>query len=216
MSSDLLSDIAVNFFSRAKWTPSTIDFKNARSFPKTWILLYERAVIVTAMESKLDEKDLAILTIVQGNCRLTARQIAAKIRSPITTVFAKIKRMENLGIIKEYRAIIDSQKFNINTTAFIFASVSYGKGNKEKLISQKGIAEDVAKFPEVQEVHIITGDWDLLIKLKAENVNAVGKFVIDRLRLVEGIEKTLTCMVFETCKETTEIPIEIRSQRISA
>lgn len=48
---------------------------------------------------------------------------------------------------------------------------------------------------------------DLLIKLKAENVDTIGKFIIDRLRLVKGIEKTLTCMVFETCKETTEIPI---------
>jgi DNA-binding Lrp family transcriptional regulator len=56
-------------------------------------------------------------------------------------------------------------------------------------------------------VHIITGDWDLLIKLKGENVDTIGKFIIDKLRLVKGIEKTLTCMVFETCKETTEIPI---------
>jgi DNA-binding Lrp family transcriptional regulator len=59
-------------------------------------------------------------------------------------------------------------------------------------------------------VHIITGDWDLLIKLKGKDVDTVGKIVIDKLRRVRGIEKTLTCMVFETCKETTELPIEIR------
>ena len=52
-----------------------------------------------------------------------------------------------------------------------------------------------------------TGDWGLLIKVKAENVEAIGKFVIDKLRLVKGIEKTLTCVVFETEKETTEIPL---------
>ena len=56
-------------------------------------------------------------------------------------------------------------------------------------------------------MHIITGDWDLLIKVKAKNVEAIGKFVIDKLRLVKGIEKTLTCVVFETEKETTEIPL---------
>jgi len=162
------------------------------------------------MGFKLDEKDLAILAFIQRNCKLTARQIARKIGSPITTVFAKIKRMEKLGVIKEYKAILDSQKLNCSTTAFILASVSYRTKDNEQLFSQRDVAKDIAKFPEVQEVHIITGDWDLLVKLKAENVDAVGIFVIDKLRLVKGIEKTLTCMVFETRKETTEIPLETR------
>jgi DNA-binding Lrp family transcriptional regulator len=164
------------------------------------------------MEQKLDEKDLAILSVIQSDCKLTAREIARKIDSPITTVFAKIKRMEEMGIIKNYRAILNAQKLNSGTTAFILASVSYRTKNDSTLISQREIAKEIAKFPEVQEVHIITGDWDLLIKLKAENVDVIGKFVIDRLRLVRGIEKTLTCMVFETCKETTEIPISLRKK----
>jgi len=164
------------------------------------------------MEPKLDEKDLAILSLIQSNCRLTAREVARKIDSPITTVFAKIKRMEEIGVIKEYKAILDSQKLNSGTTAFILASVSYGTKNNATLFSQRDIAKEIAKFPEVQEVHIVTGDWDLLIKLKAESVDVVGKFVIDKLRIVKGIEKTLTCMVFETCKETTEIPIETRKK----
>ncbi|MGC8895804.1 MAG: Lrp/AsnC family transcriptional regulator [Candidatus Bathyarchaeia archaeon] len=164
------------------------------------------------MEQKLDEKDLAILSLIQSDCKLTAREIARKIDSPITTVFAKIKRMEEMGIIKSYRAILNAQKLNSGTTAFILASVSYRTKDNATLISQREIANEIAKFPEVQEVHIITGDWDLLIKLKAENVDVIGKFVIDRLRLVRGIEKTLTCMVFETCKETTEIPIVLRKK----
>lgn len=54
-------------------------------------------------------------------------------------------------------------------------------------------------------MHIITGDWDILIKVKAEDVDAVGNFVIDKLRLVKGIEKTLTCMIFHTEKESTAV-----------
>jgi len=164
------------------------------------------------MTAKLDNKDLAILDLMQGDCRLTAREIARTIDSPITTVFAKTKRMEELGIIREYRAILDSQKLNRGTTAFVLASVSYRVKDSAAPISQRDIAGEIARFPEVQEVHIVTGDWDLLIKLKAENVDAVGKFVIDKLRLVKGIDKTLTCMVFETCKETTEIPIEAKAE----
>jgi DNA-binding Lrp family transcriptional regulator len=146
-------------------------------------------VIITIMKFKLDDKDLAILNLVQKNCKMTAREIAKTIDSPVTTVFAKIKRMEKLGVIKGYRAVLDSKKLNKGTTAFILASVSYGvkKGGQQ---SQRKIAKEIAIFPEVQEVA------------------SIGKFVIDKLRLVDGIEKTLTCMVFETEKETTNISLE--------
>ncbi|KON34533.1 MAG: AsnC family transcriptional regulator [miscellaneous Crenarchaeota group-6 archaeon AD8-1] len=156
------------------------------------------------MFNKLDEKDLAILELIQKNSKLTARQIAQKIKSPITTVFAKIRRMEGQNIIREYRAILAPEKLASGTTAFIFASVSYRTKNSG-MISQRIVAKKIASFLEVQEVHIITGDWDLLIKLRAEAVDNVGNFVVDKLRLIDGLEKTLTCMVFETIKETTNI-----------
>jgi len=162
------------------------------------------------MSSKLDEKDAAILQLIQENSKLTANQIAKRTNTPITTVFAKIRRMEELGIIKQYRAILSPEKLNLGTSAFILASVSYTKKTDGTPISQREVAEEIALFPEVQEVHIITGDWDLLVKLRAENVDAVGRFVVDKLRLIEGLEKTLTCMVFETVKETTSLPQPLR------
>jgi len=164
-------------------------------------------VIITIMEAKIDEKDLNILNLLQKNCRMTAKDVAQTIDSPVTTVFAKIKRMEELGIIKDYKAVLDAQKLNRGTTAFILASVSY-RLKEGAALSQRKIAKEISKLSEVQEVHIITGDWDLLIKVKEKDVGAIGKFVIDKLRMVEGIEKTLTCMVFETEKETTDIVLE--------
>ena len=158
------------------------------------------------MRELLDKKDIQILRIIQRNSKITTREIARQLNIPVTTVFTRIKKLEQKGIIKEYRAILNEKKLGKSTTAFILASFSYRTQNKE-LLSQRELAREIAKFPEVQEVHIITGDWDLLIKVKAENVEAIGKFVIDKLRLVKGIEKTLTCVVFETEKETTEIPL---------
>jgi Lrp/AsnC family leucine-responsive transcriptional regulator len=164
-------------------------------------------VIITIMELKVDKKDLNILNLLQKNCRMTAKDVAKTIDSPVTTVFAKIKRMEKLGIIKDYKAVLDAQKLNRGTTAFILASVSY-RLKEGAALSQRKIVKEIAKLPEVQEAHIITGDWDILIKVKEKDVGAIGKFVIDKLRMVEGIEKTLTCMVFETEKETTDIVLE--------
>jgi Lrp/AsnC family leucine-responsive transcriptional regulator len=162
------------------------------------------------MSVKLDEKDTAILALIQENSKLTAKQIAKKISAPMTTIFAKTKRMEELGVIREYRAIVAPEKLGSGTAAFILASVSYRAKADDIPISQRIVAEEIAKFAEVQEVHIITGDWDLLIKLRAESVESIGKFVVDKLRLIKGLEKTLTCMVFETVKETTKIALTLK------
>ncbi len=164
------------------------------------------------MLAKLDEKDLAILAMIQADGKLTAKQIAKKTGVPLTTVFAKTKRWEEQGIIAMYRAILSPEKLSSGTAAFILASVSYRAKADDSPVSQRAVAEEIAKFAEVQEVHIITGDWDLLVKLRAENVEEIGKFVVDKLRLISGLEKTLTCMVFETVKETTELALPLHKK----
>jgi Lrp/AsnC family leucine-responsive transcriptional regulator len=153
----------------------------------------------------LDKRDTEILKLLQRNCRMTAKEIAKKIGSPITTVYAKIKRMEELGVIKQYKAILDSKKLDKGAAAFILTSFVYRPGGRERPLSQRDVAKQIAAFPEVQEVHIVTGGWDILIKVKADHVDTLGKFVMDKLRIVEGIENTLSCIVYETVKETTDI-----------
>lgn len=74
-------------------------------------------------------------------------------------------------------------------------------------MSQRKVAREIAGFSEVQEVNIISGEWDILTKVKAKDVDSVGKFVVDKLRLIRGIEKTLTCFIFESEKESTAIPL---------
>jgi Lrp/AsnC family leucine-responsive transcriptional regulator len=156
---------------------------------------------------RLDNKDLQILRLLQEDCKLSTRELASKVGSPVTTVYAKMRRMEDLGLIKGYKAVLNGSKLGIGTTAFVFTSVAYRQVDKETLLSQREIAKEVSKFAEVQEVHIIAGDWDLLIKIKAEDVEAVGRFVVDKLRTVKGIEKTLTCVAFDTIREGLSIPI---------
>jgi Lrp/AsnC family leucine-responsive transcriptional regulator len=153
----------------------------------------------------LDKRDVKILKLLQKNCKMTAREIAKNIGSPITTVYAKIKRMEQLGIIKQYKAILDSKQLDKGTTAFILVSFAYRPGGREKPLSQRDVARQIVAFPEVQEVHIITGGWDILIKVKADHVDTLGKLVMDKLRMVEGVENTLSCIVYETVKETTDV-----------
>ena len=154
---------------------------------------------------QIDKRDVEILKLLQNDCKMTAKEIAKKIGSPITTVYSKIKRMEELGIIKHYKAILDSKKLDKGTTAFILVSFAYRPGSREKPLSQRDVAKQIAAFSEVQEVHIITGSWDILIKVRADHVDTLGKLVMDKLRTIEGVENTLSCVVYETLKETTDI-----------
>jgi len=156
------------------------------------------------MTTNLDSNDLQILRMIQENCRLTSREIADKIDSPVTTVFAKIKRFEKLGLVNGYHAVLEANKLGAGTTAFIFVSFAH-KG--DRALSHRKVAKEIARFPEVQEAHIVSGQWDFLIKVKVKDVDAVGKFVVDELRLLRGIEKTQTSFVFETQKESTAIPL---------
>lgn len=109
-------------------------------------------------------------------------------------------------MVKGYHAVLDAVKLNVGTIAFISVSFAY-RSEQEKFLSQRKVAKQIADFPEVQEVHIVSGDWDILVKVRAKDVESVGKFVVDKLRLVKGIDKTLTCFVFETQKESTAIAL---------
>src|SRR3989344_7117423 len=112
----------------------------------------------------LDKHDIEVLRLLQDNCRLSAREIAKKTGILTTTVYAKIRRMEELGVIKKYNAVLDGKKLGKKETAFLLISFSY-RSSGEKILSQREIANKIAAFPETQEVHIITGEWDILVKV---------------------------------------------------
>ena len=151
---------------------------------------------------KLDKKDIQILKILQQNSKISLKELSRKVSLPVTTVFNRIRKFEQNGLIKDYRAIIDPKKVGFDVTAFIL--VAYDVSSKR---SQREVARDISKLPFVQEVHIITGEWDMLLKVRGRNSEEIGKFVLDKLREIEGVLKTVTIVVFETAKETTELPL---------
>ena len=150
----------------------------------------------------LDDKDLRILDVLQKQGRITLRELARKVGSPVTTVHSRVKRLEKAGIIRAYRAVLSPEKLGLKTLAFVLVSFSGESG-----VSQREVARKIADLPEVQEVHIITGTWDILVKVRVSDVEDLGRFVIDKIRAIPGVEKTLTCVVLDTLKETMSINV---------
>jgi DNA-binding Lrp family transcriptional regulator len=144
----------------------------------------------------LDEKDRIILSQLKENSRQTTKTIAFKVKIPRVTVHDRIKKMVELGIIKSFCTIPDYQKIGLPSIVFIFVSF-----RSDKKISQRELANRIAKLKGVFEVHIISGEYDLLIKVRGTSLEDIGKLVVDKLRELDGVDKTLTCACFETVKE---------------
>ena len=80
--------------------------------------------LITAKRMSGDEKDLEILRILQEDAKTPVREIGRRIEAPITTVYSRIKRLEDSGVIEGYKPVLDSEKLGKPTTAFILASFS--------------------------------------------------------------------------------------------
>lgn len=145
----------------------------------------------------LDEKDRRILQALRENAKDTTKAIAEKTGIPRTTVHDRISKMEERGVIEQYTVIPDYEAIGEPTTAFVFLSYDSREG-----VPQEDVAEALTEMEGVYEVHMISGDWDLLAKVRGESVEAIGDLVIQRLRRLGGVGKTLTCTVFRTWKES--------------
>lgn len=144
----------------------------------------------------LDEKDLAILRELRDNAKKTTKEISERTGIPRTTVHDRIGKMEASGTIRKYTLIPNYDRLGQNTTAFVFISHEQSQG-----VSQAELAKKIAEIPGVYDVHLISGDWDLLVQVRGKDVEAIGKMVLERLRPLPGVGKTLTSTVFQTIKE---------------
>ncbi|MEM2388548.1 MAG: Lrp/AsnC ligand binding domain-containing protein, partial [Candidatus Thermoplasmatota archaeon] len=63
------------------------------------------------------------------------------------------------------------------------------------------LAREIARIENVYEVYIISGEWDLLLKVRGKDMEEIGKLILDKIRAIEGVGKTVTCTCFSVVKE---------------
>ncbi len=144
----------------------------------------------------LDDKDRAILTELQKDARRSTKAIAKDLNIPRATVHERIKRMMDKGIIKGFTVVPDYSQLGEPVTAFIL--ISFLPNND---VSQRELAAKIAALDGVQEVHLISGEHDILIKVRGRSMEGIGSLVIDKLRMIPGVGKTLTVASFASIKE---------------
>jgi len=131
---------------------------------------------------KIDKVDLQILRTLQGNARLTLKELAAQVSLSSTPVFERLKRLENEGYIKKYIAILDAEK--LNQGFVVFCNVKLSRINQEIATEFTRIIQDI---PEVTECYNISGSFDYLLKIHAPNMKYYQEFILNVLGSIESL-----------------------------
>ena len=144
----------------------------------------------------IDDKDSRIIAELVVDSRRSTAEIARATGIPRVTVHDRIQKLVDGGVIRRFTAVLDHAKLGFPLTAYIL--VSY-ESNPE--LSQKDVAKRMTKVMGVNEVHIITGQWDYLIKVRSRSMAEIGDLIVERLRRIPGVGGTVTCVSFWSFKE---------------
>jgi DNA-binding Lrp family transcriptional regulator len=152
---------------------------------------------VPAMSPLLDEKDLAILKLLQHNARITVREISDEIHLSTTPVHERIKRMEDAGVIKQYATLLDHSK--VKKGLMVICYVSLRQHNKT---AGAKFIKAIMEMNEVMECYNISGDFDFMLKVLVENMDAYYDFHVNRLSEAENIGNVQSVFVMGIVKQT--------------
>ncbi|MAG20000.1 AsnC family transcriptional regulator [archaeon] len=141
----------------------------------------------------LDKKDAMVLKLLKDDAKLSIKEISKKTLLPITTIHNRIKKLEKKGIIRNYTINLDDKKLG-TISAFVSVSMDY-KTLRSDGSDENSLLKKIRSHDSVESVCMLTGDVDMLVKVRVENVNELDKFVIDFLRKLDGIERTNTMVI---------------------
>lgn len=148
----------------------------------------------------LDSKDLEILRLLQENARITVKEISAKIHLSTTPIHERIKRMEEVGVIKQYATLVDYAKVKKGLMVICYVSLKqHSKNAGDKFI------KTINDLQEVIECYNISGEFDFMLKVVAEDMNAYYDFHVNRLSQIENIGNVQSVFVMGIIKQTHRV-----------
>ncbi len=140
---------------------------------------------------ELDEKDWKIIETLRQDSRQPVREIAKKTKIRPSTIHQRIQSLLKEKAIEKFTVKLNNKLVGENFIVFMLV-----KGSTTEYIDSKFL-NDI----HVKEVFGITGEYDMLVKLKFENVEEFNKFVIDFRKNKKEIQSTLTMVVTANLKE---------------
>lgn len=133
----------------------------------------------------VDRVDLAILELLAGDARMSGRRLAREVGMSAPAVADRLARLERTGVIRGYRAEVDRGALGFPLIVYVGAVAVQGA-------DQQAVVRRLRTMPEVEDVHIVTGPKDLLIRLRVRDHQHLRECLFDGIWNVTGIERTET------------------------
>lgn len=147
--------------------------------------------------SSIDDKDLAILSLLQRNAKMTVKEIADLVHLSTTPVHERIKRMEQTGVIKQYATLVDYAKVKKGLMVICYVSLrQHDKKEGAKFIQR------IQEMNEVIECYNISGEFDFMLKVVAADMDDYYDFHVNKLSQAENIGHVQSVFVMGIIKQT--------------
>ncbi len=147
----------------------------------------------------LDETDREILRALQADARKPFSEIAREIEMSSATVHDRVNRMEDAGVIRGYHADIDPKAAGLGTSAVVGLRVEQGR--------EQDALDRLADIDGVQEIHLTTGEWDIVLRVYAEDTDTLRDLMFEEIADVDGFARSQTMVVLATEYESHELPL---------
>ena len=141
--------------------------------------------IGTAPAPSLDEHDVAILGLLVRDARLSQRAVAREVGMSAPAVADRIARLERTGVIRGYRADVDRSLLGYALVVYVGVVAVQGG-------DQPALVRALRELGEVEDVQVVTGPKDLLVRLRLRDHEHLKTVLFDRIWSLPGVDRTET------------------------
>jgi Lrp/AsnC family transcriptional regulator, leucine-responsive regulatory protein len=147
-----------------------------------------------------DEIDKKLLLFLQEDSKQTTKELSYKLGLSVTAVYERIRKMENIGVISKYVAILDRQKINRNF--IVLCHVKLTQHKKEYVLQ---FEKEIMNLQEVTECFHVSGDYDYILKIGVKDMEDYRNFMLSKLTTLQHIASTHSSFMISEVKNTTAI-----------
>lgn len=152
---------------------------------------------------ELDRVDLKILDVLQREGRISITELAERISLSATPCSERVKRLEREGVITGYHARVNPAALGKNLLVFLEIKLSAKSGD----VFDK-VRKELLYVPEVMECHLVSGDFDYLVKARLSEMNEYRRLLGEILKRLPASAESRSYVVMEEIKETLFLPVD--------
>lgn len=145
---------------------------------------------------RLDPIDRKILDELTADARIPIAELARRVNLSKTPVAARIRQLEEIGLITGYRAVLSPLKLGLSHVTFVEVRLS---DTRERAL--QAFNEAVRKIPEVEECHMIAGGFDYLLKVRSRTIEDYRRIMAESLSSLPNVHSTSTYVAMEAVVE---------------